>query len=899
METGVNVTKAIAYVGLYPPTGVLVEKAVAYAVLGGMPNLTEGVHLIITETGGDVDRTNYLHSDSRANFDLTRGHRGTANLPLYIAADDDYTVETGWPVAIWEVSASLNPTRVWVGVIGPIKREWIGNAGDHIEHCSCTTLETRYDSIYVTPRAYFNRTPEYIVQDLLDTLDGTILIGRIQSGLTEGSPATSAILPSMIYGGTERLSDALAELASRANCVQYINPTDCKYYFEPAGYTVAPFTVQSDDLLFESGSYERRTQDYRNRELIQIAWEAFTPSASVFTGDDDTTTFDVPWLIDHVVEAYLTDATQASATGSFTGQPTAGDTITVEGYTYTLVAALDNRQWGEVLIGASKEDTCRNLADAINAEPDYAGIRFSLPTWENATCNATASGANITITAKIPGTASNGLALYESASNFAFAGGGGAGDAVAIGYDNALYPIQDGDTITINGRTYTFKTTLNDAVADQIKIWSDPYAVWDQQGQYVCDAINANPASAGVAYSAATTANTDFRATLYIRWVPPMPLAPGASGNAATGITLISISGAPPTLSKSRPESGWWIWQLITPSTGGADATKTPLTVGLTGSKADVTYTPGTKTLLCAVAPPSGKLLVIVYYRLGGNVIAVEDTDAVTARAAIEHGTGKYQHCITDTSCTNANDALFRIQQLLAHYGTILDVFTFESDSFGLLPGQLATLSIVYPTGASVDLDGTWLIEEVSATLPPRFRHFRYTIRASSNPVVSYVQIWEQLVSGAKGGGATWSSGTSSGGGTSTTPGGAPPTADAFGITIDGGGSAITTGSKGFLQMRYAGSITGWTILADQAGRIEFDLKKCAYSGFPTDSSVVASAPPELGSDTSPVSTAQKATSTTLTGWTTAFSNGDVFEFIVNSVATVQRVHLMFSTTRS
>src|SRR5262249_20327080 len=38
---------------------------------------------------------------------------------------------------------------------------------------------------------------------------------------------------------------------------------------------------------------------------------------------------------------------------------------------------------------------------------------------------------------------------------------------------------------------------------------------------------------------------------------------------------------------------------------------------------------------------------------------------------------------------------------------------------------------------------------------------------------------------------------------------------ESTGITIDGGGSTPATGSKGFKQVPYSATITGWTLLAD------------------------------------------------------------------------------------
>jgi hypothetical protein len=114
----------------------------------------------------------------------------------------------------------------------------------------------------------------------------------------------------------------------------------------------------------------------------------------------------------------------------------------------------------------------------------------------------------------------------------------------------------------------------------------------------------------------------------------------------------------------------------------------------------------------------------------------------------------------------------------------------------------------------------------------------------------------------------------------------------AAGITIDGGGSTPATGSKGFLQVPFAGTITGWTLIADVSGSASITVKKSTYAAFPTNTSIVASAPPAL-------STQQNDTSTTLTGWTTAVAAGDVLEFVLASATTVTRLTLELQITRS
>jgi hypothetical protein len=116
--------------------------------------------------------------------------------------------------------------------------------------------------------------------------------------------------------------------------------------------------------------------------------------------------------------------------------------------------------------------------------------------------------------------------------------------------------------------------------------------------------------------------------------------------------------------------------------------------------------------------------------------------------------------------------------------------------------------------------------------------------------------------------------------------------ADNFGITIDGGGSAITTGSKGYREIPYAGTITGWTILAKESGSCVIDVKKCTYSGFPTTTTIAGTEKPTLSS-------AQKNQDLSLSSWTTSVTAGDIFEFVVDSASTVTRVHLFIEITRS
>jgi hypothetical protein len=101
---------------------------------------------------------------------------------------------------------------------------------------------------------------------------------------------------------------------------------------------------------------------------------------------------------------------------------------------------------------------------------------------------------------------------------------------------------------------------------------------------------------------------------------------------------------------------------------------------------------------------------------------------------------------------------------------------------------------------------------------------------------------------------------------------------------VDGGGQAITTGSKGFCHLDFACTIMDWTIVSDVSGSAVVDVKRATYANFPTTASIAGTAKPTLSS-------AQKNQNTTLTGWgSTAIADGDVLEFVVDSAATVTRL---------
>jgi len=114
---------------------------------------------------------------------------------------------------------------------------------------------------------------------------------------------------------------------------------------------------------------------------------------------------------------------------------------------------------------------------------------------------------------------------------------------------------------------------------------------------------------------------------------------------------------------------------------------------------------------------------------------------------------------------------------------------------------------------------------------------------------------------------------------------------------IDGGGSAITPGQKGHLEIPFACTLTAWTLVADQAGAIVIDVWKDTYANFPpTD----ADAMPGAGKEPTIAATNQKAQDTDISDWTTvAIAAGDILAFNVDSCTTITRVTLSLKATKT
>ena len=116
-----------------------------------------------------------------------------------------------------------------------------------------------------------------------------------------------------------------------------------------------------------------------------------------------------------------------------------------------------------------------------------------------------------------------------------------------------------------------------------------------------------------------------------------------------------------------------------------------------------------------------------------------------------------------------------------------------------------------------------------------------------------------------------------------------------MGYVIDGGGVAIGTGSKGFIQVPFSCTLIGWTLLADADASMVIDVKSQTVATWPADSTSTAS----IAASDKPTLSSKKIARGICTGWTVAIAEGDILEFNVDSCATITRATIQLHFVRT
>ena len=117
-------------------------------------------------------------------------------------------------------------------------------------------------------------------------------------------------------------------------------------------------------------------------------------------------------------------------------------------------------------------------------------------------------------------------------------------------------------------------------------------------------------------------------------------------------------------------------------------------------------------------------------------------------------------------------------------------------------------------------------------------------------------------------------------------------------LTIDGGGSPILPGGKGYVQVPYNAVIRSVSLIGDQAGSAVVDIQRCSFAQYDPGTHPVP-ADSITASDKPTLSSAYKSQDTTLTGWSTQVFAGDILSFEVLSASAVTRLVLTLSAEKN
>ncbi|MFZ2072203.1 MAG: hypothetical protein WAV10_00775, partial [Minisyncoccia bacterium] len=304
--------------------------------------------------------------------------------------------------------------------------------------------------------------------------------------------------------------------------------------------------------------------------------------------------------------------------------------------------------------------------------------------------------------------------------------------------------------------------------------------------------------------------------------------------------------------------------QLLTPtdtvlSVNGATGAVNLLAsdIVLTGYVSGAGTIADTDTILQAIQKLNGNI--------GGLVTGVSSVNGLTGGVAL---TGT-----TDRLTISAAN-VFDIASTYAGQGSITTVGALSSGS--LATGFTAVGATLGGTGQSLYVVGDLLYADTTTSLAK--------LSVGANPdgyvlkLASGVPTW-----GAAAGGGTWGSitGTLSSQTdlTNTRTGG-------FGITLDGQGGVVSTGSKGYVTIPYNGTITAWSVTNDISGSIQFDIKRSGTS--------------IIGAGNKPLTSGAVSGTAAVSSWTsTTVTAGDIIEFVCDSASTVTRSTLVVYVTKS
>ena len=688
--------------------------------------------------GGFTDRTNYLFlgDGHQNNYTVQMRQRGQATIHLIVKGNDTYAPTYGSPVFLYDQIGDdfvLN----FSGLIQNIENQFFADSGDHFVIINAVSFESVLDTVLTTvPVQFFQMTCGEIVKELFNTFEAgaPISLGNIEDGATI----------ELLNTNFDTISSLLDELATSSNFIWGVNPATLQLYFQPPYTTTAPFVLTSPPpnavgfgAQFGTINWKQIGNDYRNRQAIRINSNAFSHSTNYYQGAGQLN-FTLSNPAAQVVNAWITVSSPNYSVGTFTGNPSPGDTFTIEfpyGIPQTTWAPLTKYPIGAIIIDPG------NFVQTVTVSSGSLESGATEPVWNEITGGTTVDGGLI----------------------WTCDGPQGLGTGTAFTY------------------TFVEASALDNTQFGQIVIGSS-VAETVQNVQYALMAVTGDAVTygEGINYSLPTWENGIVNTTVFSSTeFKCTSKTPGYSQGKCLFTTTSSVLSFNPTIAAggSSPDEGL----------GNGQPGTITIAVGVEGTaiaSPGLAYQPGSADVSLATPLDSGSNLQVEYTRADGDTIQVENTTLVNELALITHGTGKYQAIVdySDQLVTiTAPDALLQAQQILAAYSVVPQRVTFETYQPGLSFGQALTISVTLPTGAVAVINGVWVIEEIDAEIEPcelqglcsGIGHYKYTVSCIDiQQIASYLDFWKQAGGGSSASGS--GSGTalvSTGGGSTAVPG--------------------------------------------------------------------------------------------------------------------------------
>ena len=732
--------------------------------------------LIINEPSiGFTDRTSYLWKGSGNQHSWTQElrQRGQATIHLYVAAGDTYTPTRGSPVYLFDqIKSGVGWQLVFSGLIEDLEYQYFDNSGDHFVIITAVSLESVFDTVYAQPMQFVNQTCGAILTAVFNAFENGCQVSL-------GSISAGTIVPLFNTQIGQKLSEIFNQLATTSEFTWNVNPATQQLFFGAPNVTAAPFTLAATDILWENETqltWKLNGRDYRNRQAIRLSDDAFPQSGEVFIGAGQQS-FTLRNPVKQVVKAYVTIATPNFATGTFTGQPSPGDTITIgpQDIGWAFHSSLNPWLIDTVIVVSGYVFQCT-----------FAGA--SAATQPPAFLTQTTAGDTVI----------DGVAIWTCLGPY----GTGAGvEASSV---------------------YTFVSTLDNTQPFEVLIGGTLAATI----QNLVDAINAQPPYGGPPY----TSGKGYTVSLPT-WEGAQVNATVASGtqitvtnkqDALVGVSALAAVSANFSWSGTQTAGGSFPQGSVGPNEPGTIEIQV-YAEGTSTAAPGLAYTEGSAVVTLATPLNSGTNLNVWYYRSDAGVIEVENTSLVTALAVVTHGTGKYQQYTDQSSqgliSTSAQAGLQLAQQILEAYSVAPQEFSFTTYRYGLQTGQELNVSLIFPAiaGTIPVLNQLWVIESIEAELvtvtagtgapwllAPNYGHYKYTIKAVNiQEIASYLDFWEGL-----GGGGSGSSGLGGTGPLAATSGGPINTQGNYGTTIEVNGTPGSGDSSGIANLESGSGVT-------------------------------------------------------------------------------------------